>query len=123
MGKGIGFVLFKTTEAARAAMLCDGQMLGDRELRVTRASRAKANAPRKPPPENVIKPANQLAGAARRLGVGGKGEEGGGNSRAASWEGTKSKAGVKRLKGPGAPGFGQGGSGQGGQKSPSRRQR
>ncbi|OUS42795.1 hypothetical protein BE221DRAFT_61270 [Ostreococcus tauri] len=45
MGKGIGFVLFKTKEQARTALLLDGSKLGDREIRVTKTSRSKAPRP------------------------------------------------------------------------------
>ena len=45
LGKGIGFVLFKTKEQARTALLLDGSKIGDREIRVSKASRAKAPKP------------------------------------------------------------------------------
>jgi nucleolar protein 12 len=35
-GKGIGFVLFKTKEAARAALNMNGSELNGRQIRVTR---------------------------------------------------------------------------------------
>ena len=38
LGKGIGFVLFKTKEQARTALLLDGTKLGDREIRVSKAA-------------------------------------------------------------------------------------
>ena len=45
LGKGIGFVLFKTKEQARTALLLDGTKLGDREIRVSKAARSKAPKP------------------------------------------------------------------------------
>ena len=45
LGKGIGFVLFKTKEQARTALLLDGTKLGDREIRVSKAARPRRRNP------------------------------------------------------------------------------
>ena len=44
LGKGIAFVLFRKTGEARTALLLDGTKMGDREIRVTRASKNRAAA-------------------------------------------------------------------------------
>jgi len=94
MGKGIGFVLFKTKEHARTALLLDGTKLGDREIRVSKASRSKAPKP-------------GAASKARAEPKGATGAERRNPSLAAdtktsravnSWEGSRSRPGGKSAK-------------------------
>ncbi|GIL50273.1 hypothetical protein Vafri_6482, partial [Volvox africanus] len=90
VGKGFAFILFKTKAAARAALSLDGQILRNRPLRVTRASR-------------------QAAAAGTAAGGGpGRGGKGGGRGRGrstavasdpSSWQGLKTKGKVKAVRG------------------------
>ena len=111
LGKGIAFVLFRKTGDARVGLLLDGAKMGERAVRVTRASKnraaaaAGAAAKRKAREEK-----GRPSGAARRLRL--EGDAGG-------WEGSRSRPGGKRQKtafdgGAAAAGAGRGGGGRGG---------
>ena len=88
MGKGFGFVLFDSKEAAKAALALDGRKVKGRALRVTRVQRSSADG------------RDVKSNAKRRInGKGGSGD-GGSNSRKASWQGvqTKGKKGMRESK-------------------------
>jgi len=88
MGKGFGFVLFDSKEAAKAALALDGRKVKGRALRVTRVQRSSAEG------------RDVKSNAKRRIdGKGGSGD-GGSNSRKASWQGvqTKGKKGMRESK-------------------------
>ena len=100
MGKGIGFVLFKTKEQARTALLLDGSKIGDREIRVSKASRAKAP---KPGAASKARPEPKIStGAERRnpkLKDSSEAPHASGSVRAANaWEGSRSRPGGKSQK-------------------------
>jgi nucleolar protein 12 len=63
LGKGIAFVLFKKGGDARTALLLDGRKLKERSVRITRASKNRSAAAKKPAPVDESKP----HGASRRL--------------------------------------------------------
>ena len=115
LGKGIAFVLFRKTGDARVGLLMDGAKMGERAVRVTRASKnraaaaAGAAAKRKAREEK-----GRPSGAARRLNL-----EGDAGNDAGGWEGSRSRPGGKRQKtafdgGAAAAGAGRGGGGRGG---------
>ena len=97
LGKGIGFVLFKTKEQARTALLLDGTKLGDREIRVSKAARSKA--PKPGAASKARAEPKALSGAERRNPKLRAGEEGDSKSRGGnSWEGSRSRPGGKSQK-------------------------
>jgi nucleolar protein 12 len=115
LGKGIAFVLFRKTGDARVGLLMDGAKMGERAVRVTRASKnraaaaAGAAAKRKAREEK-----GRPSGAARRLNL-----EGDAGNDAGGWEGSRSRPGGKRQTpafagGAAAAGAGRGGGGRGG---------
>ena len=88
MGKGFGFILFDSKEAAKAALALEGRKVKGRALRVTRVQRSSAEG------------RDVKSNAKRRInGKGGSGD-GGSNSRKASWQGvqTKGKKGMRESK-------------------------
>ena len=114
LGKGIAFVLFRKTGDARTALLLDGSKMGDREIRVTRASKNRAAATKEAEKKRKARDDGRPKGAARRLGLVGSDADGPGG-----WEGSRSRPGGKRQKtafqgGAPGPGGGRGGSGSGG---------
>lgn len=98
MGKGIGFVLFKTKEQARTALLLDGSKLGDREIRVTKTSRSKA--PRPGSASKARAEPSPASGAERRNPKlrEEKGEKASTGRVTNSWEGSRSRPGGKSSK-------------------------
>jgi len=97
LGKGIGFVLFKTKEQARTALLLDGTKLGDREIRVSKAARSKA--PKPGAASKARAEPKALTGAERRNPKLRAGDEGESKSRGGnSWEGSRSRPGGKSQK-------------------------
>lgn len=97
LGKGIGFVLFKTKEQARTALLLDGTKLGDREIRVSKAARSKA--PKPGAASKARAEPKALSGAERRNPKLRAGEQGESKSRGGnSWEGSRSRPGGKSQK-------------------------
>lgn len=97
LGKGIGFVLFKTKEQARTALLLDGTKLGDREIRVSKAARSKA--PKPGAASKARAEPKALTGAERRNPKLRAGDEGELKSRGGnSWEGSRSRPGGKSQK-------------------------
>ena len=99
LGKGIAFVLFRKGSDARTGLLLDGTKMGEREVRVTRASKnrealkAQAEKSKKRKADKEAKKEPQ--GAARRLGLD-KAPDAKGS--AAAWEGSRSRPGGKRQK-------------------------
>ena len=97
LGKGIGFVLFKTKEQARTALLLDGTKLGDREIRVSKAARSKA--PKPGAASKARAEPKALTGAERRNPKLRASDEGESKSRGGnSWEGSRSRPGGKSQK-------------------------
>lgn len=97
MGKGIGFVLFKTPAQARTALLLDGSKLGDREIRVSKAARSKA--PKPGTPSKARAEPKVATGAERRNPK--LRDEGGDASTSRgtnAWEGSRSRPGGKSSK-------------------------
>ena len=97
MGKGIGFVLFKTPAQARTALLLDGSKLGDREIRVSKAARSKA--PKPGTPSKARAEPKVATGAERRNPK--LRDEGGDVSTSRgtnAWEGSRSRPGGKSSK-------------------------
>ena len=99
MGKGIGFVLFKTKEQARTALLLDGSKIGDREIRVSKASRAKAP---KPGAASKARPEPKISTGAERRNPKLKDAPAGQPSSSVrtvnAWEGSRSRPGGKSQK-------------------------
>lgn len=100
MGKGIGFVLFKTKEQARTALLLDGSKIGDREIRVTKTSRSKAP---KPGAASKARAESAPASGAERRNPNLRAEKSEEPKPSASratnaWEGSRSRPGGKSSK-------------------------
>ena len=96
LGKGIAFVLFRKSGDARTALLLDGAKLGDRAVRVTRASKNRAAAAAEAEKKKKLAHSGRKGhddgpqGAARRLKLDSGKREGAGG---AAWEGSRSRPG------------------------------
>lgn len=96
LGKGIAFVLFKKSGDARTALLLDGAKLGDRAVRVTRASKNRAAAATEAEKKKKLAGGGKdqdddarPQGAARRLKL----EDERGAAGGEDWEGSRSRPG------------------------------
>ena len=85
MGKGFGFVLFDSKEAAKAALSLNGRKIKGRALRVTRTQRSSSQT------------RDTKSNAKRRIDGKGSVGEGSGKSRKASWQGVQTK-GTKGMR-------------------------
>ena len=96
LGKGIAFVLFKKTSDARTGLLLDGTKMGERDIRVTRASKNRAAAASSAAAKRQKREEDgRPSGAARRLRL----EEEEENALTGTgWEGSRSRPGGKRQK-------------------------
>ena len=116
LGKGIAFVLFRKTGDARVGLLLDGAKMGEREVRVSRASKNRAAAAAGAAAKRAAREERgRPSGAARRLRLDGGAED----NLAGGWEGSRSRPGGKRQKtafdgGAAAAGAGRGGGRGGG---------
>ena len=113
LGKGIAFVLFRKTGDARTGLLLDGNKMGERKVRVTRASKnraafaAAASAKRQKREEDV-----RPSGAQRRLRTDDDKDDQ--VALPIGWEGSRSRPGGKQAKTAFDGGAAAGGGGRGG---------